>query len=323
MTHKLHFADVDSPGISRRLLRGKRVYFRADGRRIDDAAEIARLDAIALPPAYRDTWYSEDPSAHVLATGIDAKGRKQYRYHPQFRASREDRKFAGCLEFGRALPVLRKRVEDDLRRRSLSLDRAVASIVRLLDCCHIRIGNESYAQENGSYGATTLRGRHVRLDKGKLKLTFRAKSGRLCRIAATDKGLIRFVRQVQDLPGQHIFQYLDVDGKPHPVSSTDVNTYIREAGAGEFTAKDFRTWGASVMAFECLHARPESSVGQMLDCVAAGLGNTPAVVRKSYVHPVLVEMARSGERVVGPLPRRTRWLSRSERGLIALLDKAG
>lgn len=318
---KLHFVDIDGPGITRRLIRGKWAYFGPDGKRIGEAAEIARLNAIALPPAYSDAWFSDDPLAHILATGIDARGRKQYRYHPDFRALREGRKFANCVEFGRALPLLRKRVEGDLRGRSLSADRAIASIVRLLDCCHIRVGNESYAQANGSYGATTLRGRHARVEGGKLKLTFRAKSGRLCRIAATDKGLIRFVRQVQDLPGQRLFQYLDGDGVPHPVTSTDVNAYIKDAGEGDFTAKDFRTWGASVLAFECLSTREEGSVGQILDCVAAGLGNTPAVVRKSYVHPVLVEMARSGERPAGPLPRNTKWLSATERGLIALLEQ--
>jgi DNA topoisomerase-1 len=322
MAPGLHFADIDAPGIARRLLRGHWAYFRPDGKRITDRDEIDRLNAIALPPAYTDAWFAADPRAHILATGIDARGRKQYRYHPGFREDRDSRKFANCAEFGRRLARLRERVEQDLAKRSLSAERAVASIVKLLDCSHIRVGNEAYAQANGSFGATTLRGRHVRLERDRLTLCFKAKSGKTCRISVRDRGLVRFVKQVQDLPGQHLFQYLDHEGQPHPVSSTEVNAYIREATGGEFTAKDFRTWAASVLAFECLAREKCCGLGAMLEHVADGLGNTPAIARKSYIHPALIELARSGEgrEDLGKLPRATRWLSPHERGLIQFLD---
>lgn len=320
MAPGLHFADIDAPGITRRLVRGHWAYFAPGGMRITDRAEIDRLNAIALPPAYTDAWFATDPRAHILATGIDARGRKQYRYHPGFREDRDSRKFANCAEFGKKLPRLRAQVDKDLARRGLSAERAVASIVKLLDCGHIRVGNEAYAKANGSFGATTLRGRHARLDARRLTLCFKAKSGKICRISVRDRGLVRFVKQVQDLPGQHLFQYLDDEGQPHPVSSTEVNAYIGAAMGGGFTAKDFRTWAASVLAFECLAGGQPCGLGAMLDHVAQGLGNTPAIARKSYIHPALVELARSGGANVLPaLPRATQWLSRAERGLIEYL----
>jgi len=217
MAPGLHFADIGAPGITRRLIRGHWAYFVPDGKRITNREEIDRLNAIALPPAYTDAWFAADARAHILATGIDARGRKQYRYHPDFRAERDDRKFAACAAFGRLLPQLRKKVDKDLAKRSLSAERAIASILKLLDCTHIRVGNEEYARANKSFGATTLRGRHAHLEGDRLTLKFKAKSGKICRISVRDRGLVRFVKQVQHLPGQMLFQYLDDDGEPHPV----------------------------------------------------------------------------------------------------------
>lgn len=318
----MQFADIQSPGITRRLIRGHWAYSTPKGKRITDRDEIDRLNAIALPPAYHDAWFSPDPDVHILATGIDARGRKQYRYHPDFRQEQENRKFAVCAQFGRQLPHLRARVEKDLAKRSLRPERAVASIVKLLDCVHIRVGNEAYARSNGSFGATTLRNRHVRLQGERIRLRFKAKSGKLCDIAVRDRGLCRFVKQVQDLPGQQLFQYLDEDGQPHPVNSSDVNAYIRQAMGEDFTAKHFRTWAASVLAFEYLTENEGCTLAAMLAHVAEGLGNTPAIARKSYIHPALIELARTGERApqMTRPPRATKWLSRSERGLIALLE---
>jgi len=327
MTRALIFVDDSLPGISRRKLRGHWAYFDPDGARITDRDEIDRLNGIALPPAYTDAWFAPSGNAHILATGIDARGRKQYRYHPDFIAARDSAKFESCAQFGRLLPLVRARVEDDLSGRDLSRQRAIASIVRLLDDGRIRIGNEAYAKSNRSYGATTLRMRHVRITRGKLRLRFKAKSGKPCEIGMTDRRLIRFVRQMQDLPGQHLFQYVREDGEPAPVSSSDVNAYLHETLGADFTAKHFRTWRASALAFEWLaEARRETGLAPMLDFVSEHLGNTPAIARKSYIHPALLEIAKESAlafREQLRLPRRTRWLSRHERGLIAFLDRPG
>ncbi|WP_068090093.1 DNA topoisomerase IB [Novosphingobium rosa] len=309
----------DQPeGITRKR-RGKLWhYFAPDGQRITQAEEVARLNRIALPPAYTQAWFSPDPQADVLATGTDTKGRRQYRYHPDFRAAREAEKFAGCAAFATVLPLIRARVEEDLARRGLSRERAIASLVRLLDVTHIRVGNECYARENGSFGASTLRMRHVKLQGGRLALSFRAKSGKQCRMAVSDQGLARFVKAMQDVPGQHLFQWLDSDGTAHPIHSHDVNDYLRAITGEAITAKHFRTFAASVLAFEWLVAQPRAPGGlkAMLAHVCADLGNTPAVARKAYVHPSLIAVAQEKDDfAVHPLPRATRWLTRHERGL--------
>lgn len=322
----MRYADIDQPSIARRKCRGRWAYFDAAGERIRDPAEIARLDGIGLPPAYTNAWFAADPGAHIQATGIDARGRKQYIYHPEYVARRDAHKFDGCAGFGRLLPRIRARVAQDLAKRNLSRDRAIASVVKLLDSGQIRVGNESYARANRSFGATTLRQRHARLEGNRLALRFRAKSGRLCTLNVTDRGLVRFAKQVQDLPGQHLFQYRGEDDQFHPVSSTDVNAYIHETMGEEYTAKDFRTWAASVLAFAWLrNAGENAKLREMLAHVAEHLGNTPAVARKSYVHPALIEAVRSGDRSALPerLPRPTRWLSAHERGLIDFLDRQG
>ena len=322
MSKSLRFVATEEPGITRRSIKGHWAYFAPDENRITDREEIDRLNAIALPPAYSRAWFALDPASHILATGIDAQGRKQYRYHPDFRAQRDSRKFGHCADFARRLPLIRARVEKDLAKRALSAERAIASVVRLLDSGRIRVGNEAYAKANRSFGATTLRARHARIDGRRLTLRFRAKSGKQCTLNVTDRSLIRFARQVQDLPGQHLFQYLDEEGHAHPISSSQVNDYIREAMGDDFTAKDFRTWTASALAFEWLASGRPAKLGEMLAHVAEHLGNTPAIARKSYVHPMLIEAVQAGdcEKLAERLPRRTQWLTRHERGLIALLD---
>lgn len=319
---KLIFVDDSLPGISRTKFRGKWQYRDASGELITDVQEIDRLNSIGLPPAYVDEWYAPAANAHILATGFDAKGRKQYRYHPEFRAQQEERKFGTCVGFGHRLPLIRARVDQDLRRRSLSADRAIASVVKLLDTGGIRVGNETYAKQNNSFGATTLRMRHVAVKGDKLRLSFKAKSGKQRTMAVSDKGLLRFVKQVQDLPGQHLFQFLDDDGSVRPVSSTDVNDYIRDTMGGDYSAKTFRTWVASVLAFEHLHrVGADVKLREMLIEVSDRLGNTPAIARKSYVHPDLLAAATSGQALSSiKLPRSTRWMTRQERGFLDFLE---
>lgn len=319
----LIFVDDSLPGLSRRRAGRGWAYRDANGKRITDRDEIDRLNAIALPPAYEDAWFCPAANGHILATGIDAKGRKQYRYHPQFRAERESAKFDRTVAFGRALPLVRARVADDLSRRGLSRERAIASVVRLLDLGRIRVGNECYAKSNRSFGATTLRRRHAEMKGQRLVLRFKGKSGQMREMSLTDRSLSRFVKQVQALPGQHLFQYLDDAGEARAVTSSDVNDYLREAMGIDFSAKDFRTFHASVLAFATIAAaREDCSLKHVLDVVSGCLGNTPAVARNSYVHPdVLAVLDRQQEWRSGlRLPRKTRWLTREERGLIQMLE---
>jgi DNA topoisomerase I len=319
-----HSSDAE-PGITRKRMGTYWAYFDAQGNRVTDRAEIDRLNAIALPPAYTDAWFCADPDGHLQATGIDARGRKQYRYHPEFREKRESAKYEGLREFGRALPRLRRRVEQDLRRRKLSRDTVLAAVVRLLDRQHIRVGNEEYAKENNSYGATTLRSRHLRRKGHALMMRFTGKHGIVHEAKITDTNLKRICTRCQELPGQMLFQYVNGDGEPQPVTSSDVNDYIKQATGGEFTAKHFRTWGASVIAFEQMLKKAENariSVKTVVEPVAEALGNTVAISRKSYVHPKLLEAIKDDSR--DPLdgmerpPGRKR-LSSAEVGLLQFL----
>ena len=320
---RLIFVDDHLPGITRRKLAHGWAYTDSAGNRITDRDEIDRLNKIALPPAYEDCWFCPADNGHILATGIDAKGRKQYRYHPHFRSHREGEKFDGCASFGRLLPLVRKRVERDLASPKLSRERAIASVVRLLDTGGIRIGNEAYAKANDSFGATTLRMKHAAIRGSVLKLRFKAKSGKMREMTITDKSLSRFVKKMQDLPGQHLFQYLNDAGEPCPVGSGEVNDYLRETMAQDFTAKNFRTWHASALAFQLL-AEADGQLGlkALLQEVSDRLGNTPAIARKSYVHPAVLALVDRQEkwRAKLKLPRATQWLNRYERGLIAMLE---
>jgi DNA topoisomerase-1 len=304
-------------------------YFDAEGNRVTDRQEIDRLNAIGLPPAYENAWFCADPNGHLQATGIDARGRKQYRYHPEFREKRENAKYEGLLEFGKALPKLRRRVEKDLRCRNLTREAVLAAVVRLLDTEHIRIGNEQYAKENKSFGATTLRRRHLRRTGHGLMMRFAGKHGIVHEVKITDSNLKRICKRCQDLPGQMLFQYVNGDGEPKPVTSGDVNDYIKEACGGDFTAKHFRTWSASVIACEQLLKKAEHAritVKTVVEPVAEALGNTPAISRKSYVHPGLLEAVKDNSR--DPLggmerPRPRKRLSSAEVALLEFLVRGG
>jgi DNA topoisomerase-1 len=319
-----HSSDTE-PGISRKRIGRYWAYFDSAGNRLTDRDEIDRLNAIALPPAYTDAWFCADPNGHLQATGVDARGRKQYRYHPLFREHRESAKYEGLLEFGKKLPRLRRRVEQDLRKRKLTRDTVLAAVVRLLDAEHIRVGNEEYARQNKSFGATTLRSRHLRRKGGTLMMRFTAKGGIEREVRITDSSLKRIVNRCQELPGQMLFQYVNGDGAPQPVTSNDVNEYIKQATGGDFTAKHFRTWGASVIAFEQMLEKAEGariSVSTVVEPVAEALGNTPAISRKSYVHPRLLDAVKTNPRdplygLERPPPRKR--LSSTEVGLLEFL----
>jgi DNA topoisomerase-1 len=324
MSSMISYWDDSESCITRKKARHGWAYYDTDGKRITARDEIDRLNAIGLPPAYRDARFCPDPNGHIQAVGWDEKGRKQYRYHAEFRENQEAAKYERCLHFGRALPKLRAKVEEDLRKRGLNKESAVAAVVRLLDIGHVRVGNETYARENKSYGATTLRKPHARVTGKTLKLQFKAKSGKLCTLTITDSSLSRFVKKMQDLPGQHLFRWVDDAGESHPVTSSDVNAYIKDAMGDEFTAKHFRTWSASVLAFETLACGDgKISLKTLLGPVTAALNNTPAIARKSYVHPALIQLIKEGQasfRAALRLPRSTRWMSRAERGLIGYLE---
>ena len=323
-----HSSDAE-PGITRKRQGRYWAYFDATGKRVTDREEIDRLNAIGLPPAYEQAWFCADPNGHLQATGVDARGRKQYRYHADFRAKRDSAKFDGLLEFGKALPRIRKRVERDLKRRTLNSDNVLAAIVRLLDTEYVRIGNEQYAKENKSYGVTTLRSRHLRRKGQKLLMRFTGKHGIVHELTVTDSHLKRVIKRCQELPGQMLFQCVGEDGEPRPVTSTDVNAYIKDASGGDFTAKHFRTWGASVIALEQLLKKAEDariSVKTVIEPVAEALGNTEAMSRKAYVHPALIEAVKSDAR--DPLrgmdrPRARVRLSSEEVALLQFLAKGG
>ncbi|MDP8912611.1 MAG: DNA topoisomerase IB [Pseudomonadota bacterium] len=321
----LCYVDDSGPGITRKRRGRYWMYFDPDGNRITDREQIDRLNAIGMPPAYERCWFCPDENGHLQAVGYDARGRKQYRYHPEFRAEQETIKYERLAAFGRALPKLRKKVEEDIAGKATSYDTVLAGIVRLIESTHMRVGNEEYAKENKSFGATTLRNRHANFQRGKLKLTYTGKHGIKRTVTITDRNLARIAKKTQDLPGQHLFEFIDRDGNVRPVSSSDVNAYIKEAMGDDFTAKDFRTWGASVIAFEQMLKRVEDvgkiKLKSVMEPVAEALGNTPAISRKSYVHPALIEAAKDagaiGER---KLPRAGKYLSSVERGLIEFLD---
>jgi DNA topoisomerase-1 len=323
-----HSSDAE-PGISRKRMGRYWAYFDWEGNRITDRDEIDRLNAIGLPPAYEQAWFCADPNAHLQATGVDARGRKQYRYHEEFRSKRETAKYEGLLEFGKALPRLRRRVEQDLKRRSLSREAVLAAVVRLLDTQYIRIGNEQYARANKSFGATTLRNRHLKRTGHGLAMRFTGKHGIVHEVKISDTNLKRICKRCQELPGQMLFQYINGDGVPKPISSGDVNEYIKEATGGAFTAKHFRTWGASVIALEQMLKKADDAritVKTVIEPVAEALGNTPAISRKSYVHPQLLEAVKQDPR--DPLnglerPRGRTRLSSAEVALLEFLVRNG
>ena len=321
----LCYVDDSVPGITRRRRGRYWMYFDADGNRITDREEIERLTAIGMPPAYERCWFCPDPNGHIQAIGYDAKGRRQYRYHLAFREQQDSRKYERLAEFGRALPRLRSKVEEDLKGRPTARETVLAAVVRLIDETRMRIGNEEYAKENKSFGATTLRNRHADVRGSRLKITYAGKHGIKRTVTVDDRRLARIAKRTQDLPGQHLFEFVTDAGDVCPVTSNDVNCYIKEAMGDEFTAKDFRTWGASVIAFCEMAKRIEKSgrvkLKSVMEPVAEALGNTPAISRKSYVHPALIEAAKDAGAIgARKLPRSTRHLDRYERALIEFLD---
>jgi DNA topoisomerase-1 len=321
---RIIYSDDSTPGITRAKVRNGWAYHDATGARITDRDAIDRLNAIGLPPAYGNAWFNPRANGHIQAVGWDEKGRKQYRYHTDFREAQETAKYERCAGFGQCLPKIRKRIEADLATRSLTKDRAVAAVVRLLDVGHLRVGNEAYAEANESFGATTLRKRHGEVKGTTLRLRYKGKSGKERDVRITDRTLARTVKKMQDLDEQHLFAWVDESGTAHPVSSSDVNDYIKAASGHDFTAKHFRTWAASVAAFEALtSAEHDLSLKTMLEPVVARLGNTAAIARKSYVHPALIALVKKGQssfRETLRLPRRRAYLSREECGLIAFLE---
>jgi len=321
------------PGI-RRVRHGKSFIYRdADGRRITERDELERIRKLAIPPAYEHVWICAHASGHLQATGRDARGRKQYRYHPEWRVAKDRHKFDRMVEFGAVLPKIRKRVRGDLGAPVGTMPRretVLATIVRLLDTTYVRIGNEEYARENKSFGLTTLRNRHAAVSGSTLRLRFRGKSGKEHEVALDDPRVARVVRRCQAMPGQDLFQYVDEDGELHGVGSADVNDYIREAGGADFTAKDFRTWHGTAHALALWLERSESREGkrpsakELLAEVASRLGNTVAVCKKSYVHPRVLEVL-AGElddelRAALAVARRG-GLDAHERRLLAFLNR--
>ncbi len=291
-----HVSDA-TPGITRHKARNGFDYRLPDGPLVRDIETLKRIRALAIPPAWTEVWICLDPNGHLQATGRDQRGRKQYRYHPRWRQVRDEAKYGKLLVFARVLPLIRARVEEDLKRPGLPRERVLAAIVRLMELTLFRVGNEEYAKANGSFGLTTLRDRHVAIEGGHIHISFRGKSGKQHESDINDRRLARIVKGCRDLPGYELFQYVDDDGVRHTVGSDDVNAYLREITGEEITAKDFRTWAATHLAAEALCAlecgdsdaqRKKAIVGAVKD-VARHLGNTPAICRRSYIHPAILD----------------------------------
>ena len=299
------------PGIRRvRSGRGFR-YVGSDGRPLQDPRERERIRGLVVPPAWRDVWICPDPHGHIQAIGRDARGRRQYRYHPRWRRLRDEAKFSRMVAFGRALPTIRVRVDAALSHPGLGREKVLALVLRLLEITLIRVGNEEYARDNASFGLTTLRRRHVAVSGEKLRFRFRGKSGKEHAFGIRDRRLSRIVKRCQELPGQELFRYVDDRGRKRGVGSADVNAYLRAVSGRDFTAKDFRTWAGTVRAAYALNAlEPFSSARQAkrnlaraVESVAARLGNTPAICRRCYVHPVVVD-AYLGRKLAGAMRKR-------------------
>lgn len=298
----LTYTSDDEPGIRRRRSGRGFSYRDAEGRIVRDAETLGRIRSLAIPPAYEQVWICPDPDGHIQATGRDQRGRKQYRYHARWGEVRDGAKFAGLAAFGEALPAIRRRVDADLRRHGLPRERVLASIIWLLENTLIRVGNQTYARDNSSFGLTTLRTRHVAVDGSRLRFRFKGKSGKEWNLRLVDRRIVRVIRSMQDLPGQALFQYLDEDGRRRSIGSEDVNAYLREAAGAGFTSKHFRTWAGTVAAAGLLAETPlpetrtgaARSLNAVIDQVASRLGNTRAVCRAAYIHPRVIEAWTEG-----------------------------
>lgn len=319
----LHFVSDQSAGI-RRKRRGRSFHYALPGGGRVSPADRLRIQHLAIPPAWTDVWISPHADTHLQATGRDAKGRKQYRYHDDWRLHRETTKFDHLTAFARALPAVRRGVRKDLTLRGISRERVLATVVCLLDKTLIRIGNDEYARTNHSYGLTTLQNRHARVRGSHIHFSFRGKSGRRHEIDLEDKTLARVVRRCQELPGQELFEFLGTDGEPHPIGSGDVNDYLRRLTGADFTAKEFRTWHGTNLALNALVNLPpvRHPVAVVSREVAAALGNTPAVCRRSYIHPAVIRACES-QLPVPPPARGPSGLTVDERRTLAFLENQG
>jgi DNA topoisomerase-1 len=332
----LRYVSDEKPGITRKKAGKGITYVGPDGKRVKDEETLARIKALAIPPAWTEVWISPSERGHIQATGRDDKGRKQYRYHEKWHEVRDETKFNRMVAFGKALPGIRKRVEQNLSLRGMPRERVLATVVRLLETTLIRVGNEEYARENKSFGLTTMRNRHVEVDGSEVRFHFKGKSGKTHDVSVKDRRVAAIVKRSQDLPGQDLFEYVDDEGELQTVDSADVNEYLREISGEDFTAKDFRTWAGTVLASVALQemekvdseAGAKKNVVQAVERVARRLGNTPAVCRKCYVHPAVIESYLDGsllenvkERARDELARDLGTLPPEEAAVLALLQR--
>jgi DNA topoisomerase-1 len=323
----LTYVSDRDPGLTRRPTRTGFSYRDAAGRAVRNPDVLRRIRRLAIPPAWRDVWISARANGHLQAVGRDARGRKQYRYHARWREARDETKYGRLLAFAEALPKIRARVEADLARPGLPRDKVLATVVRLLETTLIRIGNEEYARQNGSFGLTTLRARHVDVSGGTLRFRFRGKGGKSHEVGVRDPRIARIVRRCQELPGQELFQYMDDDGTLRSVDSADINAYLRDASGEDFTAKDFRTWAGTVLAALALAAigppggvtRAKRNVARAVAAVSQQLGNTPAICRRGYVHPAVIDAYVDGA-IVGRVRATSNGLKPEEAAVTAFLS---
>ncbi len=332
----LTYVSDTQPGL-RRERKGKGFVYRMDsGERVSDQAVLGHVKSLSIPPAWTDVWICRNPDGHLQATGRDARGRKQHRYHPKWREIRDATKYERMIAFAKALPGIRSRVQRDLNLRGLPQNKVLAAVVKLLEVSLVRVGNEEYAKNNHSFGLTTMKGRHVRIKGPNLRFRFRGKSGIDHQVDIEDKRLAKVVKSCQELPGQDLFQYIDDEGKQQDVKSGDVNDYLREISGAEFSAKDFRTWAGTVLAamalaeFERFDSKAEAkkNIARAIESVAKKLGNTAAICRKCYVHPDIIEAYLGGtlvktlkQRAEQQLSRSLRHLSPEEAAVLALLQQ--
>jgi DNA topoisomerase-1 len=307
----LVYVTDEEPGI-RRVRAGRGFRYRTPrGRTITGPKEIGRIKALAVPPAWRDVWICPTPRGHLQATGRDERGRKQYRYHPLWRKTRDATKYDRMIAFGESLPAMRKRIREDLSLTGLTREKVLATVLRIIDLTSVRVGNPRYARENRSFGITTMHGRHADVNGGTIRFEFSGKGGKLHTVDVRDARVAKIVKRCLEIPGQQLFQYLDDDGERHRIDSEDLNDYLREIGGQDFTAKDFRTWAGSVLALQALATRDAAkserearqSVNEAIEEVADALGNTVAVCRACYVHPAVVDAFIEGSLAGMRMPR--------------------
>lgn len=331
---ELRHVNDEEPGITRHASGKGFTYKSPDGKTIRDASTLARIKALVIPPAWTEVWVCTDANGHLQATGRDARGRKQYRYHSQWSRVRDETKYGRAALFGQALPGIRKRVTADLESKGLSRERVLATLVRLLELTFIRVGNTEYAKSNKSFGLTTLQDRHVQIAGANVVFKFRGKSGKSHEVMLTDKRLARLIKSCRDVPGQDLFQYLDENGGRHPVRSTDVNDYLRSVSGNDFTAKDFRTWAGTLLAASALlegrangEKATKAATLRAVQAVAKQLGNTPAVCRKCYIHPAILKSFEDEALLQGFMKetakkKREHGLTREESALLRFLRKS-